>query len=208
MDDLDWKKPALVGGLISGILSVAPFISALNVCLCLWAWVGSIVAAKLLIGQAPRIVTPKDGAKIGLYSGLIAFAIVLLVTTPLTIWQMDRTLQNMPAIMSSSPEAQALYERIQNDSVFKILFSFVVAFINSVLVLGFSILGGMLGVALFEKRRAQPLTPPYPPGYPPPSYPPSYPQQSAPPEPSTDYPPRNPPQSGGSGGDQGGWPQG
>jgi hypothetical protein len=210
MDDLDWKKPALVGGLISGLLSVAPFINTLNVCLCLWAWVGGIVAAKLLIGQAPRIVTAKDGAKVGLYSGLIAFAIVLLITTPLTFWQMDRALENMPSIMSSSPEAQSLYERIQNDPIFKLLFSFIISFINAVLILGFTVVGGLLGVTLFEKRRNPPLPPQYPPGYPQPpaSYPPNYPQQPASSEPSPNYPPQNPPQSGGSGGDQGGWPQG
>jgi hypothetical protein len=199
MDDLDWKKPALIGGLIAGIFSVVPFISALNICLCLWAWVGGIVAAKLLIDRTPRIVTAKDGAKVGLFSGLIAGAIVLLISIPLVFWQMNHTLQNMPAIFSGSPEAQELLERIQNDSTFKILFSFVSSFISSVLILGFTVLGGMLGVALFEKRKNQP-PPPYPPQYPP-QYPPNYPQQPAP---STDYPPQPPPQSGGSGGDQGG----
>jgi hypothetical protein len=203
MDDLDWKKPALIGGLIAGILSVVPLINMLNTCLCLWAWVGGIVAAKLLIDRSPRIVTSKDGARIGLFSGLIAGAIVLLISMPLMLWQMNRTLQSMPSIFSSTPEAQELLERIQNDSTFKILFSFVSSFITSVLILGFTVLGGVLGVALFEKRKNQP-PPPYPPPYPPqypPQYPPNYPQQPAP---STDYPPPPPPQSGGSGGDQGG----
>jgi hypothetical protein len=74
----------------------------------------------------------------------------------------------------------------------------------TVIYVGFSTLGGLLGVAMFEKRRNQPPPPQYPPQYPPP-YPPNYPQQSTP---GADYPPQNPPQSGGSGGDQGGWPQG
>jgi hypothetical protein len=209
MDDLDWKKPALVGGLITGILSVVPFVSALNTCLCLWAWVGGIVAAKLLIDRSPRIVTSKDGARIGLFSGLIAGAIVLLISMPLMLWQMNRTLQSMPPILSNSPEAQELLERIQNDSTFKILFSFVSSFITSVLILGFTVLGGLVGVALFEKRKNQPPPPQYPPSYPP-QYPPNYPQQPAP---SAGYPPQSPPESGGSIGDQGGpggqgsWPK-
>jgi hypothetical protein len=170
-----------------------PFINTLNVCFCLWAWVGGAVAAKLLIYRSPRIVTPKDGAKVGLFSGLIAGAIVLLITTPLMLWQMDRSLQNIPAIFST-PEAQELLERIRDNFTLKILFSFVSSFINSVFILGFTVLGGLLGVALFEKRKNQP-PPPYPPQYPsqyPPQYPPQYSQPQPPP---ADYPPQNPPES-------------
>jgi hypothetical protein len=211
MDDLEWKKPALIGGLICGVLSAAPWVSFFNLCLCLWAWIGGGVAAKLLIDRSPRIVTAKDGARIGLYSGLIGGAIVLLIAMPLTLWQMDRILQSMIDIMKNSPEAQSFYMRIQGDPTLKVMFSFIIAFINSVLVLGFTVLGGLLGVALFEKRRDQP--PQYSPGYPPP-YPPNYPQSSAssapsaPSAPSADNPSDHPPESGGWGGDQGGPPQG
>lgn len=225
MDDLDWKKPALIGGLITGILSVLPFVGSLNICLCLWAWVGGIVAAKLLIDRTPRIVTSKDGAKIGLIAGSIAGLIVLLITMPLMILQLDQAIQEMPGMMRGSPEAQEFLERIQNNPVFKILFSFVTSFLISVLTLGFTVLGGLLGVALFEKRRNQP-PPQNPPGYspqyfpqnpaqypaqypqaPPPSadYPPQTPLESAPPQ--SDPPQSDPPQSGGWSGDQGGQDQ-
>jgi hypothetical protein len=198
MDDLDWKRPALIGGLISGIFSAVPLVNILNVCLCLWAWIGGLVAAKLLIGRSQRIITAKDGAKIGLYSGLIAAAIVLVISMPLTLLQMDRILQNIIPIMRESPEAQSFYTRLQDDPTLKVMFSFIVSFVNSILILGFTVLGGLLGVALFEKRRDQPPPPQYPPSYSPaysPNYPPNYPPQ--PPEPP-----------GGSGDDQGGQPQG
>src|SRR5262245_1389209 len=122
MDDLDWKRPALIGGLISGIFSAIPLVNILNVCLCLWAWIGGLVAAKLLIGRSQRIVTAKDGAKIGLYSGLIAAAIVLVISMPLTLLQMDRVLQNMIPIMSGSPEVQSFYTRLQDDPTLKVMF--------------------------------------------------------------------------------------
>src|SRR5262245_37312178 len=132
MDDLEWKRPALIGGLISGILSAMPFVSALNYCLCLWAWVGGAVASKLLIGRSQRIVTGKDGARVGLYSGLIASAIVLLITTPLTYLQMDRMMQAMVTLTSSMPEAQSYYirlqEQLQGNSALKLMLSFVAAF--------------------------------------------------------------------------------
>jgi hypothetical protein len=197
MDELDWKRPALIGGLISGIFSAVPLVNILNVCLCLWAWIGGLVAAKLLIGRSQRKITAKDGAKIGLYSGLIAAAIVLVISMPLTLLQMDRVLQNVIPIMSGSPEAQSVYTRLQDDPTLKVMFSFILSFVNSILILGFTVLGGLLGVALFEKRRDQPPPPQYPPGYPP-GYTPNYPPN---------YPPPPPAPSGGSGGDQGGQPQ-
>ncbi|MGH9751966.1 MAG: hypothetical protein ACREA2_04220 [Blastocatellia bacterium] len=129
---------------------------------------------------------------------------MLLISMPLTLWQMDQALQNMLVIMGNSPEAESFHARIQGNPTLKLMLSFIMTFISSILVLGFTVLGGLLGVALFEKRRDQPPPPQYPPGYPPsypPNYPPNYPPQ---------YPPPSAPSapSGGSGGDQGGGPQG
>jgi len=194
MDELEWKRPALIGGLISGILSVVPFFNKKNVCLCLWAWIGGIVAAKLLIDRSQRIVTGKDGAKIGLYSGLIAGVIVLLITTPLTLWRMDQLLKALIAFMANAPDAQSFYMRVQDNPALKLMFSFIIAFVSAILVLGFTVLGGLIGVAMFEKRKGQ--------APPPPQYPPNYPQDYP-----ANYPPDHPQQPGGPGGDQGGWPQ-
>ncbi|MBK8316401.1 MAG: hypothetical protein IPL01_21250 [Acidobacteria bacterium] len=40
MNDLDWKQPALFGGLIVGFFSVIPIISIANCCFCAWALIG------------------------------------------------------------------------------------------------------------------------------------------------------------------------
>ena len=186
MDELEWKRPALIGGLIAGILSVIPFIQMLNVCLCLWAWVGGIVAAKLLINRSPRIITSKDGAKVGMYAGLIGCAIVFVISMLIMFWRMDRLLETMIALSANAPEVQSSYAKIQDNPAIKTMLSFVIAFISAIFILGFTVLGGLVGVAMFEKRRGQPPPPQYPPSYPP------------------NYPPNYPPQSGGSGGDQGG----
>jgi hypothetical protein len=123
----------------------------------------------------------------------------LVITTPLTLWQMDQLLQRLIAFTANAPDAQSFYARVQDDPALKLMFSFIIGFVSAIFVLGFTVLGGLVGVALFEKRRGQ--TPP-PPQYPP-GYPPNYPQ--------TNYPPNNPagypPQSGGPSGDQGGSPQ-
>ena len=57
MNQQDQSKPYLVGGLVMGILSVIPLISAGNTCCCLWAWVGGAIAAKLLVDKKTSLLT-------------------------------------------------------------------------------------------------------------------------------------------------------
>lgn len=232
MNELDWKQPALVGGLIAGFLSVIPGIGWVNYCCCAWLLVGGAIAAKMLINRTPRPVKNGEGAQIGAIAGLIAAGVFIVTSIPLTIFAvleriqlaiLDRfgELESNPAMVDMR---RILEESINMAPGRRILTALPVLFVAALLFTGFSTLGGLLGVALFEKRKNQP-PPQYPPSYPPqypaqypsqyPSqypgqYPPDYPQQSPP---SADYPSQNPPQSGGSSGDQGvqggqgGWPK-
>jgi hypothetical protein len=38
-------QPALIGGLVTGVLSALPFVNILNACCCLWVVTGGVVAA-------------------------------------------------------------------------------------------------------------------------------------------------------------------
>ena len=78
MGGADRKQPALIGGVIVGVLSIIPFLD--NVfCCCLWALLGGIVAAKVLVDRSPRPVLPADGAMVGLLAGAVGGAIHLLI---------------------------------------------------------------------------------------------------------------------------------
>jgi hypothetical protein len=207
MNELDWKQPALFGGVIAGILSVIPGIGLVNCCFCAWLLVGGAIAAKMLINRAPRPVRSGEGAQVGAIAGLIAAGIYLVISIPMIMFAVGEGFQRyiFEQMMASinNPEFQeimrkAMEESANQTSAQRLVSTLPYMIIFSVLSVGFSTLGGLLGVAMFEKRRGQPPPQQNPPGYPP-SYPPNYPPN---------YPPQYPPQSGGSGGAQGGWPQG
>jgi hypothetical protein len=206
MNELDWKQPALVGGLMAGILSSIPLVGAANCCFCAWLLVGGAVAAKMLINRTQRPVRNGEGAQVGAMAGLIAAGIYSLIYLTLVVFGVgqgfEQELLNQIRDMSNDPRIQEDIQKIieagaNQTQAQRIVYALISAVIASVLFIGFSTLGGLLGVALFEKRKGQP-PPQYPSGYPP-QNPPNYPPN---------YPPQYPPQSGGSGGDQGGWPQG
>jgi hypothetical protein len=191
MNDLDWKKPALFGGLIAGFFSVLPVVNLANCCFCAWALVGGAVASKMLISRTPRPVKSGEGAKVGLMAGLIAAGLYILLNIPLTLSGVGEGIRDQLlaeiAARSSDPQLQETMQKIleanANQTTMQKLIGSLVLFIPMSFVLaGFTVLGGMLGVALFEHRKDQPPSQPYPPPYPPqnppqnpPPYPPQYP---------------------------------
>jgi hypothetical protein len=181
MNELDWKMPALIGGLLTGVLSLVPVVQLANCCFCGWALVGGAVAAKMLIDRTPRPLRSAEGAKIGLLAGAIAAGVYLLLSLPLSLSGFMENLQmemlNRLAEVSNDPNLQDLFRRMIEESANRtaaerIFSSLIVIIPISVLLGGFSVLGGLLGVALFEKRQSPPPAPPYPP----PPYPPQYPE--------------------------------
>jgi hypothetical protein len=176
MQNVDSKKPAFIGGAIVGLLSVIPIVQAANICFCLWALVGGVVAAKLLVNASPVPVEAREGARIGLLAGLVGAVIYVLIETPITIWRMDEILSTAGTLPMATDEAREVFARLQQNSAAKPALAFVFAFISAVFLLGFTVVGGLLGVALFEKRKGQ-VPPQYPPQYPandPANYPPPH----------------------------------
>lgn len=164
MAQVDYKKPALIGGAIVGLLSVMPLLQVLNTCLCLWAWVGGAVAAKILIDNSPEPITSREGAKVGLLTGLFGGLIFFVIETPLAVRQMQ-AIMDTAAKLVKEPEAVALYEKIGQTASLRVIFALLFTIIGSLFTIGFTVLGGMVGVKLFEKRQRQTPPPPY---YPPP----------------------------------------
>jgi hypothetical protein len=192
MNDLDWKQPALIGGLIVGIFSAIPGISALNCCFCAWALIGGAVAAKMVIGRSQRPVKTGEGAQIGLMAGLIGAVAFILVSIPIILSGVmtGASLKMMEGVFSriNNPELQEAMRQAMEQATAqtpgqRLISTIPFLLVQAVVLGGFTVLGGLLGIALFEKRKDLP-----PPQYPPP-YPPQYPPQQPP-----QYPP------------QGGWP--
>ncbi len=156
MNQLDWKKPALVGGLIVGFGSLLPGISLANVCLCAWAWIGGIIAARMLIRRSTIPLTYADGARIGLAVGVIGGLIFFVVQAPLMTWQMDKMIEALSRYPTVPPEYIETFAQIQQNLVLRVTIAIASSLIYGVLLAAFSVLGGVLGVLIFEKRRADP----------------------------------------------------
>jgi hypothetical protein len=98
-----------------GVLSALPFVSAGNVCCCLWLIVGGLVAAYLLQQNQPAPITPGDGALVGLLAGLIGAVVQTLVSIPISLLlgPMERQMMQRVVEMAGNmpPEIRELFER-------------------------------------------------------------------------------------------------
>jgi hypothetical protein len=140
-------KPALLGGLIVGLLSAIPFI---NYCCCIWAIGGGAVGGLLYIRGSAMPVPTGDGAIVGALAGVVGALIYLIIGLPI-------------AFFFGAAEIESQLGRSGVQLPFSGTLLLVVgAFIAAICLLVLATLGGLLAVPLFEKRKPD-LPPPPPP---------------------------------------------
>lgn len=141
--------PALIGGVILGILSSIPYV---NLCCCIWAIGGGVLAVMMYVRKSPTRVSAGEGAMLGAMAGVIGGAIYFVLTNILYgliigvatfETQFKQTGVDMPL------SGYALI----------VLSTLVAAIILVALAAG----GGALGIPLFEKRKDGDVPPPPPP---------------------------------------------
>ena len=156
----DKLKPALIGGVILGILSALP---AVNTCCCIWALVGGLIAANIYIKGSPNPVTPAEGAILGAMAGGIGVVLIFILGIPLQLIFGTAMMSMMSGIMENADPSQAA--QVQEMMAASVGFGRAIlnALIYSVCAVIFSAVGGLLGVAIFEKRKGGPGVPPPPP---------------------------------------------
>ena len=147
----DNLKPAIIGGVILGILSALP---AVNTCCCIWAIVGGMIAANMYIKASPNPVTPADGAILGAIAGVVG---VVLIFGTAMMSMMQGIVQN------ADPSQAAQMREMMAASGIGFGRAIMNALMSGVTVVIFSAVGGLLGVALFETRKGGPGGPPPPP---------------------------------------------
>lgn len=162
-------KPALIGGGIAGILTIIPFLNLANVCCCLWIVTGGALASYLYINKAANRVAIGEGAMLGGITGLVASAIyivigipVALVTRGLTESLLVGILRNLDA--NAARQMEIALEQAQKMPLGQWLVQTVLsALLVSLVIIVMSVIGGILGVVIFEKRKEQAGMPPVPP---------------------------------------------
>jgi hypothetical protein len=149
-------QPALIGGLVTGVLSALPFIGAFNACCCLWIVTGGVTAAYLLQDREPNSLQVGVGALVGLMAGVIGAFVYLILSIPITLLM--------------APMMSAFTDRIVNEGNFPpevremltsgigtaagIILGFF-AYLAAGIV--FSTLGGVLGTLIFRKPARPPV---------------------------------------------------
>jgi hypothetical protein len=174
-------KPALIGGVILGILSALPFVNVLNCFCCAWVIGGGMVAAYLFVQESAAVVTLGQGVLLGLLTGVIGGIVQTLFSIPLHLMlagfgmsilqQMQQAVEQVPNL---PPETRDTFRALFGRGGWGIAFWILTGFVTVVIYALVGMLGGTIGVAVFEKRKPQ--APDYYPPVPPPP-PPQYPQQ-------------------------------
>jgi hypothetical protein len=145
-------QPALIGGLVGGVLSALPLIAGGNLCCCLWIVSGGAVAAYVLQQNQSLPISAGDGALVGLFAGVIGAFIYVVLSIPINflVAPMDRlVLQRLGEAMGNLPPEFRQYATTAMSAGMRLALGFVL-----MLVLGaiFSTIGGLLGAVIFRKK--------------------------------------------------------
>ena len=143
-------RPALIGGLVTGVLSAIPVVSLGNACCCLWVVTGGMTAAYLLQQQQSTRLTPVDGALVGLMSGITAAFINLLLSIPVVLLFAPSQLQFLERLAESGQIPPEFQDFITSPTAPVAMLALGFVFMLAAGLI-FSTLGGLLGVAIFRK---------------------------------------------------------
>ena len=157
-------KPALMGGLVMGVLSALPGVSLGNCCCCAWLVTGGLVAAYLLQSNTPQPIALGDGALVGLLAGLFGAVVNMIVSVPMNILTGPFQQRLFQRIAESQPDLpDNVRQMVDNMGIGTVSIVGTIMAFFMMLVLGavFSSLGGLLG-AFFFKKKALPAPPPPP----------------------------------------------
>lgn len=178
MNEQSFFKPALIGGIALGIILVVPLVGP---CLCcIWPIAAGVLAAYLYVKDSRIPVKLGQGVALGLLTGIIGGIVHALFSIPIQILITggggfsERMRESMNQLPNMPPEFRQAMEKLAGNGMLIYAINDIFMLIIAVL---FGIVGGAIGVAIFEKRKpggpAYDITPPNaPPGEPPSGAPP------------------------------------
>jgi hypothetical protein len=145
-------KPAVIGGVVLGLLSVIPFVNWANICCCLWAILGGVLASYLYIKNSSVPATPGDGAILGAMAGLVGAVIAIVIGIPVSILMSGIMTGIIVSLIESINPSQGEMVRTMEAGQ-TVVGAIVRGIILAVLLVIFSTLGGLIGIPIFEKRK-------------------------------------------------------
>lgn len=163
----EYFRPALIAGIVAGVLSGLPFIGAGNCLCCLWIVAGAAAAAKMLAAATPGLLKAGDGAIVGALTGIVAAVADAVVSIPLrsvNLGLAQRILDKAGQLGGQMPSG---LNDILNQSGGAISAGWFLLglFVSAAVFAVMGALGGIIGVSLFGKKALPPgpAVPPPPP---------------------------------------------
>jgi hypothetical protein len=157
-------QPALLGGLVLGVLSALPIVSMGNACCCLWVLAGGATAAYLLQNSQPAPISAGDGAAVGFLAGVVGAIVWQVLAIPVTVMMGPIQARMFERLLNSGDvpdNVRPIFEAMQQNAGFGIA-RFIVGSVFTMFVsVIFSTVGGLVGAALF-RRKVPPLPPDLP----------------------------------------------
>ncbi|MCX6571576.1 MAG: hypothetical protein NT006_09210 [Candidatus Aminicenantes bacterium] len=162
----EYLRPALIAGAIAGVLSGLPFVSAGNCLCCLWIVGGAALAVNLLAKSAGGVLTSGDGAIVGALTGIVAAIVNALMAIPLRPFNMELARRVMGKVSELGTDMPSNLNGFL-DSGSGILspgWFLLSLFLSAAVFTIVGVLGGIIGVSLFAKKKRQAAPPSAPQG--------------------------------------------
>jgi hypothetical protein len=156
--ELDFVQPALTGGMFLGFLSSIPFIQAGNCLCCMWVLLGGGMAAVLLTKQRPSGITYGDGAFVGVMSGLFGAVVGTVVQMSFRaiaarlFESQQQQFEQMLQQLGVQGQMRDWMLRLASGEISAVTLIFTF-FSNLVMFSLFAMIGGILTVAILNKRK-------------------------------------------------------
>ncbi len=154
-----YLQPALTGGIVAGVLSALPVVSAGNACCCLWIVAGGLTAAYLLQQNREIPITAADGAIVGLLAGVIGAFVQLVLSIPISliVGPMEREMlerfSEVWGTIGGSGDVFGGYDQGPAGGVLGVIIFSIIAFFFTLVVGSMvSTIAGLVGAALFAKK--------------------------------------------------------
>ncbi len=152
-------QPALLGGLLIGVLSALPIVSMGNACCCLWVIAGGAVAAYLLQNSQQAPITAGDGVAVGFLAGLIGAIVWQVLAVPLTILMgpiQARITERLLSAGDLPDNVRSIFETLRQNAGFSVIRFIIGGFFTLIVSVFFSTIGGLIGAALFRAKTPPP----------------------------------------------------
>lgn len=155
-------QPALLGGAFIGVMSALPIVNMGNCCCCMWVLAGGALAVYLRKQNSPMPITAAEGALVGLLAGAFGGVIWAVLSIPIQMMMGPMQAEWISRIASASnedmpPEMREMLDRMAAGGALGAAGIFM-SMVNIVMSAIFGMLGGLLGVAIFN-RKTPPQTP-------------------------------------------------